>query len=103
MSIFNLFKCKHKRKYEVTTKLDDGSLVVNTYCRKCEKAVGFYTYGIGRIETTSANDNKETYKGEDIAKLRHQGMLLEKVPENLTKGTYMFDGKGDLIKIGDLL
>ena len=42
--MFNLFKCRHKRTYEVTTKMNDGSFVVNTYCRKCEDIVGFYTY-----------------------------------------------------------
>lgn len=99
--MFNLFKCRHKRTYEVTTKMNDGSLVVNHYCRKCEEFIRGDTERLkecphfrvndecicglpspsNRVETTSDNDDKETYKGEDIAKLRHQGMLLEKVPE----------------------
>ena len=37
--MFNWFKCRHKRTYEVTTKMDDGSFAVNTYCRKCEATV----------------------------------------------------------------
>ena len=48
--MFNPFKCRHKRTYEVTTKMNDGSLVVNHYCRKCEATVMVYTYGIDRLK-----------------------------------------------------
>ena len=106
---FNPFKCRHKRTYEVTTKLVDGSLVVNHYCRKCEECV--------RVDIDSGFPRPSAVRPipprpeiPEVEKLRHQGMLLEKVPEKyitveidkkyLDKGTYMFDGKGNLVKIG---
>ena len=112
--MFNLFKCRHKRTYEVTTKMDDGSFAVNTYCRKCEECVRVDIEPHKKIEEVEAKMpepwifNGKAYKwvmtpdafgngyscGNQIdeehpvtieyrrlEKLRHQGMLLEKVPE----------------------
>ena len=85
--IFNLFKCRHKRTYEVTTELDDGSFVVNTYCRKCEECVRVDTrdyhvsrYGAKEIKVeidTNPRTNPNAQERKRVEKLRHQGMLLQ--------------------------
>ncbi len=135
MNIFNPFKCKHKRTYEVTTKMNDGSLVVNTYCRKCEATVRVdiepliasapphvckdnkehvqsiqcmntdYVHKYYRCTICGLNWLIKKYDNGDertpeLEKLRHQGNLLEKVPEKYI--TVEIDKKY-LTEIGDYL
>jgi len=133
--MFNPFKCRHKRTYQVV-----NDMAVNTYCSKCDKCIYATIEPVKEVKEVDPwmfNGKAHKWVGSDDAfgnrivstygyqvdeehpvtieyrrleKLRHQGMLLEKVPEKylmveidkkyITKGAYMFDGKGDLIKMG---
>lgn len=76
--MFNPVKCRHKRTYEVTTKLDDGSLVVNLYCRKCEAMVRV-DINSGFPKPSAPLPPPPMPEIPEVEKLRHQGNLLQKV------------------------